>query len=140
MRIMNAEYFPRLAGVDARIEEMDRQGIDVQAVSLYVGQYHYWAERDLAEKLVRIQNESLAELCATHPDRLVGLGAVALHFPELAAAQMAHAVKELRFSWLHDYRERERRRNISAPVRPVLAEGRRARQPRFHTPAWVRRS
>ena len=76
---------------------MDLQGIDVQAVSLYVGQYHYWTERDLADKLVRIQNEKLAELCATHPDRLVGLGAVALHFPELAAAQMAQAVKEYAF-------------------------------------------
>lgn len=97
VRIMNAEYFPRLTGVDARIEEMDLQGIDIQAVSLYVGQYHYWAERDLADKLVRIQNESLAALCATHPDRLVGLGAVALHFPELAAAQMAQAVKEYAF-------------------------------------------
>ena len=97
LRIMNAEYFPRLAGVDARIEEMDRQGIDVQAVSLYVGQYHYWAERDLAEKLVRIQNEKLAELCAMHPTRLVALGAVALHFPDLAAEQMAHAVEEYGF-------------------------------------------
>lgn len=27
---------------------MDAQGIDVQAVSLHVGQYHHWAERDLA--------------------------------------------------------------------------------------------
>ena len=97
VRIMNAEYFPRLTGVDVRIEEMDRQGIDVQAVSLYVGQYHYWAERDLSEKLVSIQNEKLAELCATHPDRFVGLGAVSLHFPELAARQMTHAVREYNF-------------------------------------------
>ncbi|HSF15763.1 MAG TPA: amidohydrolase family protein [Vicinamibacteria bacterium] len=91
-RIMAAPYFPELIGVENRITEMDRMGIDVQALSLYVGQYHYWAEPALAEKLVRIQNEKLAELCATYPNRLVGLGAVSLHLPDLAARQMAHAV------------------------------------------------
>jgi len=93
-RIMNASYFPELTGVETRLAEMDRQGIDVQAVSLYIGQYHYWAERPLAEKLVRVQNEKLAAICAMHPSRFVALGAVALHFPELAARQMAQAVKE----------------------------------------------
>jgi aminocarboxymuconate-semialdehyde decarboxylase len=96
-RIVSAPYFAALSGVDERIATMDRQGVDVQAMSLYVGQYHFWAEPELAEKLVRVQNEKLAELCATHPRRLAGLGAVSLHLPELAARQMADAVKEHRF-------------------------------------------
>jgi aminocarboxymuconate-semialdehyde decarboxylase len=96
-RIVSAPYFTALSGVEERIAEMDRQGIDVQAVSLYVGHYHYWAEPELAEKLVRIQNQKLAELCATHPGRLVGLGAVSLHLPELAARQMTEALREHKF-------------------------------------------
>ncbi len=90
---VKAPYFESLTNVEARIEEMDRQGVDLQAVSLYVGQYHYWAERDLSADVVRIQNEKLAEMCARHPKRLVGLGAVSLHLPELAAQQAAEAVK-----------------------------------------------
>jgi aminocarboxymuconate-semialdehyde decarboxylase len=86
-------YFENLVSVEARIAEMDRAGVDVQAVSLYVGQYHYWAERELSADVVRIQNHALAEMCATHPKRLVGLGAVSLHIPELAAEQVAEAVK-----------------------------------------------
>jgi len=93
---VKAPYFEHLVSVEARIAEMDREGVDVQAVSLYVGQYHYWAERELSAEVVRIQNHALAEVCASHPGRpkrLVGLGAVSLHFPELAAEQVAEAVK-----------------------------------------------
>ncbi len=81
--------------VDFRLQQMDEQGIDVQAVSLHVGQYHYWADRDLASEIVSIQNNKIAELCAAHPERFVGLGAVALQHPDLAVEQMKHAVKEL---------------------------------------------
>ncbi len=90
---VKAPYFENLVSVEARIAEMDREGVDVQAVSLYVGQYHYWAERELSADVVRIQNQKLAEMCAKNPKRLVGLGAVSLHLPELAAEQVAEAVK-----------------------------------------------
>ena len=81
--------------VDFRLQQMDEQGIDVQAVSLHVGQYHHWADWDLASEIVTIQNNKIAELCAAHPERFVGMGAVALQHPELAVEQMKHAVKEL---------------------------------------------
>jgi len=80
--------------VDFRIQQMDAQGIDVQAVSLHVGQYHHWAERELAAEIVAIQNQKIAELCAAHPERFVGIGAVALQHPELAVEQMKFAIDE----------------------------------------------
>ena len=81
--------------VDFRLQQMDEQGIDIQAVSLHVGQYHHWADPDLAKEIVSVQNNKIAELCAAHPDRFVGLGAVALQHPRLAVAQMKYAIKEL---------------------------------------------
>jgi len=84
-----------LANMEFRLAQMDEQGIDIQAVSLHVGQYHHWADHDLASKIVSIQNEKIAEVCALHPDRFVGLGAVALQHPELAVQQMRHAIKHL---------------------------------------------
>jgi aminocarboxymuconate-semialdehyde decarboxylase len=90
---VKAPYFERLTSVEARLAEMDREGVDLQALSLYVGQYHYWAERELSADVVGIQNQKLAEMCAKAPARLVGLGAVSLHLPELAADQVAEAVK-----------------------------------------------
>ena len=84
-----------LPNVEFRLAQMDEQGIDIQAVSLHVGQYHHWADYDLSSRIVTIQNEKIAELCATYPDRFVGLGAVALQHPELAVQQMKYAVKNL---------------------------------------------
>lgn len=85
----------RTTDLALRLEDMDAMGIDIQALSLNVGQYFYWAEPDLADKIVTLQNEKLAEISAAHPDRFVAIGAVALQHPELAAAQLEHAVKKL---------------------------------------------
>jgi aminocarboxymuconate-semialdehyde decarboxylase len=81
--------------VDVRLASMDATGIDVQALSISVGQYFHWADPDLAARIVRMQNEKLAEVCATHPDRFVPIGTVALQHPNLAASQLEHAMKEL---------------------------------------------
>jgi aminocarboxymuconate-semialdehyde decarboxylase len=76
-----------------RIGEMDAQGIDVEALSINPQWYH--AERDLATQVIKIQNERLAEFCATYPDRFVAFASVALQFPDLAAQQLADGVKKL---------------------------------------------
>jgi aminocarboxymuconate-semialdehyde decarboxylase len=72
---------------------MDRQGIDVEALS--INPRWYRAERDLVTQVVKVQNERLAKFCATHPDRFVAFASVALQFPELAAEQLTEAVKKL---------------------------------------------
>jgi aminocarboxymuconate-semialdehyde decarboxylase len=86
---------PRLTSIDGRLADMDRQGIDIQALTLHFQHQHDWAERDLANEIVALLNEKMAEVVASHPDRLVGLGAVSLQHPDLAAAQVTHAVREL---------------------------------------------
>ncbi len=85
----------RANDVSVRLADMDATGIDMQALSISVGQYFHWADRDLAANIVQMQNEKLAEVSAAHPDRFVPLGAVALQHPDLAASQLEYAVKEL---------------------------------------------
>jgi predicted TIM-barrel fold metal-dependent hydrolase len=82
--------------LDVRMAAMDTTGIDVQALSISVGQYFHWADRDLAAKIIRVQNEKLAEVSAAYPDRFVPIGAVALQHPDLAASQLEYSMKELR--------------------------------------------
>ncbi len=88
-------YLPMLTDVSKRLAAMDGMNVDVQAVSVSPTQYHYWAEPDLAERFVRRANEELAELCASRPERLVGLGTVSLQHPGLAAGQLEFASAEL---------------------------------------------
>lgn len=94
-RSLAPEYARKFGDVSLRLRAMDEMGVDVQAVSVPPTQYYYWAERDLAGAIVRAANEHIAELCAQHPDRLVGLGAVALQHPDLAVEQLADAVGRL---------------------------------------------
>ena len=77
----------RANDVSVRLADMDATGIDMQALSISVGQYFHWADRDLAANIVQMQNEKLAEVSAAHPDRFVPVGAVALQHPDLAASQ-----------------------------------------------------
>ncbi|MEK6594207.1 MAG: amidohydrolase family protein [Pseudomonadota bacterium] len=84
---------PGIGEVGARrIAEMDGQGIDVEALS--INPFWYQTGRDVAAEIVRIQNEKLAEFCATYPDRFVAFASVALQYPDLAVQQLEHGVKK----------------------------------------------
>jgi aminocarboxymuconate-semialdehyde decarboxylase len=83
----------RALGPD-RIQEMDKRGIDVQAVDVNTF-WWYPADRDLATKIVDTHNAGLAKWCEAHSDRFVALTSPALQFPDLAAQQLEHAVKQL---------------------------------------------
>jgi aminocarboxymuconate-semialdehyde decarboxylase len=54
----------------------------------------YGLDRDLAQKVINVQNERLAEVCAKHPERFVAFATVALQFPDLAAQQLEEGVKK----------------------------------------------
>src|SRR5436190_12899175 len=78
-----------------RLAQMDRTGVDVEALS--INPYWYRAERDAVAALIRVQNEALVEFCAAQPERFVAFATAALQYPDLAAAQVEHAVKTLGF-------------------------------------------
>jgi aminocarboxymuconate-semialdehyde decarboxylase len=85
---------PGIAEVgERRIKEMDAQGIDMEALS--INPRWYRAERDLVTQVIKIQNERLAEFCATYPDRFVAFASVALQFPDLAVQQLVEGVRKL---------------------------------------------
>ncbi len=94
-RVMLPAAGPRLTSPLRRLQDMDEMGVDIQVVSPSPSQYYYWAEERLAERIVRTGNEAIAALCAEHPDRLQGLGSVALQHPALAVEQLDHAVRGL---------------------------------------------
>ena len=77
-----------------RVQRMDARGIDMQVLSIN----EYWwyeADRDLAQKIVRVHDEGVAEWCKAHSDRFVGVTSPALQFPDLAADQLEYAMKNL---------------------------------------------
>src|SRR5436190_8348760 len=85
----------RLTDIALRLKEMDRMGIDIQAVCPAPHQTYYWTEPGMGAELSRAVNERLAEIVAEHPDRFVALGTVPLQDVSLAVAELEHCVRKL---------------------------------------------
>ena len=89
------ERGPKLSSIELRLKDMDRMGVDVQAVSPAPQQTYYWAEPGLGLEVSRVINDRLAEIAAKWPDRFVGLGTVPLQNVELAVGELERCVKQL---------------------------------------------
>jgi len=76
-----------------RLRLMDERGFDLAVLS--INPFWYEVDRDQARKLIRTQNEGIAEICKAHPDRFVGLATIALQHPDLAAEQLEEGVTKL---------------------------------------------
>ncbi len=84
----------QLTSVATRLRDMDKAGIDIQAISPSP-QYCYWADPELGREVARLVNNRIAEIVASHPDRFVGMGTVPLQAPALAVAELERMVKDL---------------------------------------------
>ena len=81
--------------LDTRLADMDRLGIDVQAISPSPGQYFYFTDPETGLEAARAVNDGMAEAVAKHPDRLVGMGTVPLQDTRLAIEEMRRCVTQL---------------------------------------------
>jgi predicted TIM-barrel fold metal-dependent hydrolase len=78
--------------IDKRLAAMDAQAVDMEVLS--INPFWYDRERDLAGQIVKIQNEKLAELCASKPDRFAGFASLTLQAPDLAVQELDIAVRK----------------------------------------------
>lgn len=92
---MIRDRFAKLTDLAARLTAMDEAGVDIQLVSPSPSHYYPWADEALAEQVARAASLATAELVATAPGRLFGLGLVPLQHPTLLVAALEHAVLEL---------------------------------------------
>ena len=79
-------------GLDQRILAMDKQGLDVQALSINGFWWYGVKDQGLAHAICNAQNEGLAQWVKKYPGRFVAMASVPLQFPELAAEILQDAV------------------------------------------------
>ena len=82
-------------GLDDRLAIMDKQGIDVAAISVNDFWWYETKDEGLARAICTAHNETLAKWARMHPDRLVGMASVPLQFPALAAEMLQDATTRL---------------------------------------------
>jgi predicted TIM-barrel fold metal-dependent hydrolase len=78
--------------IDKRLAAMDAQAVDMEMLS--INPFWYGSERDLAGQIVKLQNEKLAELCGSKPDRFAAFASLTLQAPDLAVQELETAVKK----------------------------------------------
>jgi aminocarboxymuconate-semialdehyde decarboxylase len=81
-----------------RLEECDRDGVDVQVLSTVPVMFGYWAKPRDGLDLSRLLNDQIAATVREHPGRFVGLGTLPLQAPDLAIAELERCVKDLGFA------------------------------------------
>jgi aminocarboxymuconate-semialdehyde decarboxylase len=96
-KALRQELDKKLTSIEQRLKDMDRMGIDVQAISTSPMQYYYRIEPELGQETSRTINENLAKIVEGHPDRFVALGTVPMQEPSLAVAELEYCMKKLGF-------------------------------------------
>ena len=89
--------FACLTSVEQRLADMDKMGVDVQAISCSPFQFMYALDPELGKKTARAINENLAAIVTKHPDRFVALANVPLQAPDAAAEELDYCVRRLGF-------------------------------------------
>lgn len=86
---------PRLYDERMILEALDRRGLDAAALGPSPEEFYYWAPRDVGLRIAAMQNDGMAELVRSHPDRFAGLATLPMQDPDRAAAELERAVSEL---------------------------------------------
>jgi aminocarboxymuconate-semialdehyde decarboxylase len=96
-RELRQELDKKLTSIDQRLKDMDKMGIDIQAISTSPMQYYYRLEPELGRETSRTINENLASIVAARPDRFVALGTLPMQEPSLAVSELEYCMKDLGF-------------------------------------------
>jgi aminocarboxymuconate-semialdehyde decarboxylase len=83
---------PLFIDIDARLKEMDRQGVKMHALSLTQPMV-YWADDDLGLQLSAAFNDAASAAHRKHPDRLIGFAVLPMQNPKLALEELERAAK-----------------------------------------------
>jgi aminocarboxymuconate-semialdehyde decarboxylase len=81
---------------DARVQEMDRKGIDVRLLSLSSPSIYEWPMSEQAV-VARQTNDAIAQMCKAYPSRFRGLASLPLSDATSSVAELHRTIDELGF-------------------------------------------
>lgn len=100
IKFRGARFFgiqPPMTDVSLRLDAMDRNGIDVQVLSVSVPNV-FFADEASEPEIARRLNDAYAALIARHPKRFKGFASIPMDVPDEALAELARSLDELRLN------------------------------------------
>jgi aminocarboxymuconate-semialdehyde decarboxylase len=95
--MLRLELLAELSVAQAKIEAMDRKGIEISVLSPGPQVFFYGLPENHGIEAARLVNDGVAAMVARHPARLRGMATLPLQHPEAAIAEMERVVREYRF-------------------------------------------
>jgi aminocarboxymuconate-semialdehyde decarboxylase len=84
--------FEEFTNTHAKLQAMERKGIDVSVLSPPPPLFYYWADAETGADIARLVNDGIAELVATNPGRFRGMATVPLQDTRAAVDELERAV------------------------------------------------
>lgn len=85
---------PGFTDIDRRLADMDRQGVDVQVLSVSPAMFYYEADAEYSDQLARICNDYAYKITQQYPDRFRAMADVAMQDMDLALKELRRVHEE----------------------------------------------
>ena len=92
-----AELAPVFYDADAKVEWMDRNQLDIAAISVGPPIYFYWLSAEIGLEAAKLANDGIAQMVEKRPDRLRGMAHLPMQDPDAAIAELERVVREYKF-------------------------------------------
>jgi aminocarboxymuconate-semialdehyde decarboxylase len=136
IKLRGARFFgitPPMTDPAARLEAMDRVGIDVEVLSLSTPNV-YFADARHQPEIARMVNDSYAELASQHPSRFKAFASIPMDSPDEALRELERALGELRMQGVVLMSNVQGRALTSPQYRPFFEEANRRKAAIFIHP------
>ncbi|MBC7778985.1 MAG: amidohydrolase [Proteobacteria bacterium] len=85
---------PEFYDVDAKLEGMDRKGIDISVLSVTPVVFFYWLPAETGLAAARVLNDGVADMVAVQPDRLRGMATLPMQDADAAVTELERVVRD----------------------------------------------
>ena len=91
------ELLPEFCSADAKVEWMNRVGLDLAGISVGPPIYFYGLKPEAGLEICRLANDGIAQMVGKYPDRLRGMAHLPMQDPDAAITELERVVKEYEF-------------------------------------------
>ena len=88
------ELLPEFSLAEAKLEAMDRKGIEISVISPGPQVFFYNLKEEEGMESARLVNDGIAAMVAKNPARLRGMATLPMQHPEAAVAEMERVARE----------------------------------------------
>jgi aminocarboxymuconate-semialdehyde decarboxylase len=91
---LRLELLPEFSLAEAKLEAMDRKGIEISVISPGPQVFFYGLPENQGLEAARLVNDGIAAMVAKNPARLRGMATLPMQHPEAAVAEMERVARE----------------------------------------------